>query len=141
MVERFGEWSMYRFLSEHARLDPNTIDLLGTLENLTSRLPLAFPHSFMGSALIPPAPASTRSTAAPPAWPTPCWPGCTIESAIIAPTRTNAVRRLRGRHGEVGSWKGPSNVVAKGCQRHVGAPPALLPERCSDRSRVRRGGG
>lgn len=54
VIERFGEWSMYRFLSEHARLDPNTIDLLGTLENLTSRLPLAFLHSFIGSALIQP---------------------------------------------------------------------------------------
>ncbi|MEU7583788.1 FAD-dependent oxidoreductase [Streptomyces sp. NPDC041068] len=54
VIERFGEWSMYRFLSEHARLDPHTIDLLGTLENLTSRLPLAFLHSFMGSALIQP---------------------------------------------------------------------------------------
>ncbi|MGH4033635.1 FAD-dependent oxidoreductase [Actinomycetota bacterium Odt1-20B] len=54
VIERFGEFSMYRFLTEHARLDSATIDLLGTLENLTSRLPLAFLHSFMSAALIGP---------------------------------------------------------------------------------------
>ncbi|MFF8293377.1 FAD-dependent oxidoreductase [Streptomyces sp. NPDC016309] len=54
VVRRFGDWSMYRFLTEHARLDTRTIDLIGTLENMTSRLPLSFMHSFMGASLISP---------------------------------------------------------------------------------------
>ncbi|MGC9500484.1 flavin monoamine oxidase family protein [Streptomyces sp. WG7] len=54
VVERFGDWSMFRFLTEHADLDERTIDLIGTLENLTSRLPLSFIHSFIGSSLISP---------------------------------------------------------------------------------------
>ncbi|MGW7052475.1 flavin monoamine oxidase family protein [Streptomyces sp. NPDC054887] len=54
IVQRFGDWSMYRFLTEHAKLDTRTIDLVGTLENMTSRLPLSFMHSFMGASLISP---------------------------------------------------------------------------------------
>ncbi|AZM52536.1 flavin-binding oxidoreductase [Streptomyces sp. WAC 01529] len=54
VVRRFGDWSMFRFLTEHAGLDERTIDLIGTLENLTSRLPLSFIHSFTGSSLISP---------------------------------------------------------------------------------------
>lgn len=54
VVQRFGHWSMYQFLSEHAGFDDRTIDLIGTLENLTSRLPLSFLHSFIGSSLIRP---------------------------------------------------------------------------------------
>ncbi|MFJ2766589.1 flavin monoamine oxidase family protein [Streptomyces sp. NPDC087300] len=54
VVEQFGEWSMYRFLSEHAGLDHRTIELVGTLENLTSRLPLSFLHSFVDASLIHP---------------------------------------------------------------------------------------
>ncbi|MGW7278734.1 flavin monoamine oxidase family protein [Streptomyces sp. NPDC054844] len=54
VVQRFGDWSMFRFLTEHAGLDERTIDLIGTLENLTSRLPLSFIHSFIGSSLISP---------------------------------------------------------------------------------------
>ncbi|MFK8906567.1 flavin monoamine oxidase family protein [Streptomyces sp. YS-3] len=54
VVQRFGDWSMFRFLTEHARLDERTIDLIGTVENLTSRLPLSFIHSFIGSSLISP---------------------------------------------------------------------------------------
>ncbi|MCF3123758.1 FAD-dependent oxidoreductase [Streptomyces arenae] len=54
VVQQFGEWSMYRFLSEHAGLDHRTIELMGTLENLTSRLPLSFLHSFVDAALIHP---------------------------------------------------------------------------------------
>jgi monoamine oxidase len=45
---------MFRFLTEHAGLDERTVDLVGTLENLTSRLPLSFVHSFIGSSLISP---------------------------------------------------------------------------------------
>ncbi|MET3987937.1 FAD-dependent oxidoreductase [Streptomyces sp. PvR034] len=54
VIERFGDWSMYRFLSEYAKLDAGTIDLIGCLENLTSRLPLSFLHSFLDAALINP---------------------------------------------------------------------------------------
>jgi len=54
VVQRFGDWSMHRFLTEHARFDERTIDLIGTLENLSSRLPLSFLHSFLGWSLISP---------------------------------------------------------------------------------------
>ncbi|AEY90076.1 putative L-glutamate oxidase [Streptomyces hygroscopicus subsp. jinggangensis 5008] len=54
VIQRFGDWSMFRFLTEHAGLDERTVDLIGTVENLTSRLPLSFVHSFIGSSLISP---------------------------------------------------------------------------------------
>ncbi|KNB52650.1 flavin monoamine oxidase family protein [Streptomyces caatingaensis] len=54
VVEKYGDWSMYRFLTEEAGLDERTIDLVGTLENLTSRLPLSFVHSFISQSLISP---------------------------------------------------------------------------------------
>lgn len=54
VVQRFGDWSMYRFLTEEAGLDERTVDLVGTLENLTSRLPLSFIHSFISASLINP---------------------------------------------------------------------------------------
>ncbi|MFE9860412.1 flavin monoamine oxidase family protein [Streptomyces sp. NPDC005780] len=54
VIERYGHWSMFRFLTEAAKLDERTIDLIGTVENLTSRLPLAFVHSFIGASLISP---------------------------------------------------------------------------------------
>ncbi|MFJ8109085.1 flavin monoamine oxidase family protein [Streptomyces sp. NPDC096132] len=54
VVQRYGDWSMYRFLTEEAGLDERTIDLVGTLENLTSRLPLSFIHSFISASLISP---------------------------------------------------------------------------------------
>ncbi|ORT61008.1 NAD(P)/FAD-dependent oxidoreductase [Streptomyces sp. CB03238] len=54
VIQRFGDWSMYRFLTEYAGLDERTIDLIGTLENMTSRLPLSFLHSFISASLISP---------------------------------------------------------------------------------------
>ncbi|GHI86149.1 flavin monoamine oxidase family protein [Streptomyces xanthophaeus] len=54
VVQRYGHMSMYRFLTEEAQLDDRTIDLIGTVENLTSRLHLAFIHSFIGASLISP---------------------------------------------------------------------------------------
>lgn len=54
VVQRYGHMSMYRFLTEEAKLDERTIDLVGTVENLTSRLHLAFIHSFIGASLISP---------------------------------------------------------------------------------------
>ncbi|WP_159044309.1 hypothetical protein [Streptomyces sp. NRRL B-24085] len=35
-------------------LDERTVDLTDTVENLTSRLPLSFVHSFIGFSLISP---------------------------------------------------------------------------------------
>ncbi|CAM5606976.1 hypothetical protein SAVIM338S_05538 [Streptomyces avidinii] len=54
VIQRYGHMSMYRFLTEEAKLDERTIDLIGTVENLTSRLHLAFVHSFIGASLISP---------------------------------------------------------------------------------------
>ncbi|MET9916984.1 FAD-dependent oxidoreductase [Streptomyces sp. NPDC006435] len=54
VIQRYGHWSMFRFLTEAAKLDERTVDLVGTVENLTSRLHLAFVHSFIGASLISP---------------------------------------------------------------------------------------
>ncbi|GAB7035832.1 FAD-dependent oxidoreductase [Streptomyces sp. NPDC021749] len=54
VLKKYGHWSMYRYLTEVAKLDTRTIDLIGTIQNLTSRLHLSFTHSFLSSALIDP---------------------------------------------------------------------------------------
>ncbi|MDK0519316.1 FAD-dependent oxidoreductase [Streptomyces sp. ML-6] len=54
VIQRYGHWSMFRFLTEAAKLDERTVALVGTVENLTSRLHLAFVHSFIGASLISP---------------------------------------------------------------------------------------
>ncbi|MEV5878444.1 FAD-dependent oxidoreductase [Streptomyces sp. NPDC052101] len=54
VLRRYGHWSMYRYLTEVAGLDTRTIDLVGTIQNLTSRLHLSFTHSFLSAALIDP---------------------------------------------------------------------------------------
>ncbi|WP_241838719.1 flavin monoamine oxidase family protein [Streptomyces sp. TSRI0281] len=54
VIQEYGHWSMYRFLTEAAKLDVRTVDLIGTVENMTSRLHLAFVHSFIGASLISP---------------------------------------------------------------------------------------
>jgi monoamine oxidase len=54
VIQRYGHMSMYRYLIDEAKLDERTIDLIGTVENLTSRLHLTFLHSFISSALISP---------------------------------------------------------------------------------------
>lgn len=54
VIQHYGHMSMYRYLTEVAELDERTIDLIGTVENLTSRLHLAFVHSFIGASLISP---------------------------------------------------------------------------------------
>lgn len=54
VLETYGHWSMYRYLKEQARLDEATVDLIGTVENMTSRLHLSFLHSFLSSALLSP---------------------------------------------------------------------------------------
>ncbi|MFF5506204.1 flavin monoamine oxidase family protein [Streptomyces roseolus] len=52
VLQRYGHWSMFRYLTEEAGLDENTVDLVGTVQNVTSRLHLSFLHSFLSSALI-----------------------------------------------------------------------------------------
>ncbi|MEU3424608.1 flavin monoamine oxidase family protein [Streptomyces gardneri] len=54
ILQRYGHWSMYRYLTEVAGLDTRTVDLVGTIQNLTSRLHLSFMHSFLSAALIDP---------------------------------------------------------------------------------------
>ncbi|MER6360472.1 FAD-dependent oxidoreductase [Kitasatospora sp. NPDC001527] len=54
VLRRYGHWSMYRYLTEQAGLDTRTIDLIGTIQNVTSRLHLSFVHSFLSAALIDP---------------------------------------------------------------------------------------
>ncbi|MFG2292727.1 flavin monoamine oxidase family protein [Streptomyces sp. NPDC048603] len=54
VIQRYGHMSMYRYLTDEAKLDEQTVDLIGTVENLTSRLHLTFLHSFISSALISP---------------------------------------------------------------------------------------
>ncbi|MEU9414569.1 NAD(P)/FAD-dependent oxidoreductase [Streptomyces sp. NPDC051000] len=54
VIQRHGHMSMYRYLTDEAKLDERTVDLIGTVENLTSRLHLTFLHSFISSALISP---------------------------------------------------------------------------------------
>jgi monoamine oxidase len=54
LIYDFDPFSMQRFLKEYARFGDETIEAVGTLENLTSRLPLAFFHSFLGRSDINP---------------------------------------------------------------------------------------
>lgn len=54
LIYDFDPYSMQRFLKEYARFTDETIEAIGTLENLTSRLPLAFFHSFLGRSDINP---------------------------------------------------------------------------------------
>ena len=54
ILKKYGHWSMYRYLTEAAGLDTRTVDLIGTIQNLTSRLHLSFTHSFLSAALIDP---------------------------------------------------------------------------------------
>ncbi|MEV6986624.1 NAD(P)/FAD-dependent oxidoreductase [Sphaerisporangium sp. NPDC051017] len=54
VLREFDGYSMNRFLTEHARLSDAAIDAIGTIENLTSRLPLAFMHTFLTRSLVNP---------------------------------------------------------------------------------------
>ena len=54
LIEKYDEYSMRRFLREEAHLGDNEITLIGTLLNLTSRLPLSFVHSFLSHLTIEP---------------------------------------------------------------------------------------
>ncbi|WP_248958681.1 flavin monoamine oxidase family protein [Sphaerisporangium perillae] len=54
VLREFDGYSMHRFLTEHAGLSDAAIDAIGTVENLTSRLPLAFMHTFLTRSLVNP---------------------------------------------------------------------------------------
>lgn len=56
VIEKYDEYSMRRFLKEcpNPALTENDIALIGTIVNLTSRMPLAFMHSFLGRSVINP---------------------------------------------------------------------------------------
>jgi monoamine oxidase len=54
VIRDFDHMSMQRFLTEHRGLETAAVDAIGTLENLTSRLPLSFLHSYLGRATINP---------------------------------------------------------------------------------------
>lgn len=54
LIADFDQYSMLRFLREQARLPEGAIHAIGTIENLTSRLPLSFMHSFVGRSIINP---------------------------------------------------------------------------------------
>jgi len=47
-------YSMRRFLKEYARFSDETVEAIGTIENLTSRMALSFFHSFLGRSDINP---------------------------------------------------------------------------------------
>jgi monoamine oxidase len=51
----FDGYSMNRYLTEYAKLSDEAVDAIGTLENLTSRLPLSFMHTFLTRSLVNPA--------------------------------------------------------------------------------------
>jgi monoamine oxidase len=54
LIYDLDHYSMWGFLSQQAGLSDQTIDAVGTLENLTSRMPLSFIHSFQELATINP---------------------------------------------------------------------------------------
>jgi monoamine oxidase len=54
VIYDFDRYSMWAFLKEIAGFSDETIEAVGTLENLTSRLPLSFFHSFLGRSDINP---------------------------------------------------------------------------------------
>ncbi|MFI6507429.1 FAD-dependent oxidoreductase [Streptosporangium sp. NPDC050855] len=54
VLQEFDDHSMNRFLRERAGLSDAAIDCIGTLENLTSRLPLSFMHTFLTRSLVNP---------------------------------------------------------------------------------------
>ncbi|HVR95546.1 MAG TPA: NAD(P)/FAD-dependent oxidoreductase [Thermoanaerobaculia bacterium] len=54
VIYDFDRYSMWGFLKEVAGFSDETIEAVGTLENLTSRLPLSFFHSFLGRSDINP---------------------------------------------------------------------------------------
>ncbi|NRB41943.1 MAG: FAD-dependent oxidoreductase, partial [Pseudomonadales bacterium] len=48
VIEKFDKYAMRDYLEQETDLTAEQIDFIGTIENLTSRMPLAFMHSFLG---------------------------------------------------------------------------------------------
>jgi monoamine oxidase len=55
LIYDFDGMSMANFLTDRAGLSTQVADAIGTIENLTSRAPLSFMHSFLGRSFITPA--------------------------------------------------------------------------------------
>jgi len=47
LIEKYDKYSMRGFLEQETSLTDKQIDYIGTIENLTSRMPLSFIHSFL----------------------------------------------------------------------------------------------
>ncbi|BCB74649.1 hypothetical protein GCM10022251_74920 [Phytohabitans flavus] len=54
LIDDFDHLSMSQFLTRHGGLDAAAVDAIGTLENITSRMPLSFIHSYLTRAMINP---------------------------------------------------------------------------------------
>ncbi|AJC55333.1 NAD(P)/FAD-dependent oxidoreductase [Streptomyces sp. 769] len=54
VIRDFDGYSMGRFLREYAKFSDEAIEAIGTIENMTSRLHLAFFHTFLGRSDINP---------------------------------------------------------------------------------------
>ena len=52
LIERFGDYSMYRFLKEESLYSTNAIEMIAVLQNLESRLAYDFIQSFIESNII-----------------------------------------------------------------------------------------
>lgn len=117
VLEKYGHWSMYRYLTEVAGLDTRTIDLIGTIQNLTSRLHLSFVHSFLSSVLIAP---STKF-----------WElkggTAVLADALYAPVKAKVrLDRRAVRIERVGGSNGGKvkvHTVSEDCQTGKGVPP------------------
>ncbi|WP_374173268.1 flavin monoamine oxidase family protein [Flavobacterium tructae] len=52
LIERYGEYSMRRFLKEHSMYSENAIEMIGVLQNLESRMAYDFIQSFIEQNII-----------------------------------------------------------------------------------------
>ena len=52
IIEKFGEYSMRRFLKEHTEYSENAIEMIGVIQNLESRMSYDFIQSFIESNII-----------------------------------------------------------------------------------------
>ncbi|KUO18425.1 FAD-dependent oxidoreductase [Streptomyces dysideae] len=110
VLEKYGHWSMYRYLTEVAGLDTRTIDLIGTIQNLTSRLHLSFVHSFLSSVLIAP---STKF------WELKGGTAVLVD-ALYAPVKRNVRLDRRAVRIERGEGKVRVHTVSEDCQTGKG---------------------
>ena len=118
LIYDFDRFSMWGFLKEVAGWSDEVIEAVGTIENLTSRLPLSFFHSFLGRSDINPQATYWEIE------------GGTdrLSDAVLAQLRTTEaclgrrVIRMEYWHPERDSVDGPEN-----CE-HVGPPGSGRPQ-------------